>query len=55
VIWAQNYVWFGEKNIIGLLTEQILPFNTLIEEQKLEAILTWSALPGAIRHHWAPI
>jgi LAS superfamily LD-carboxypeptidase LdcB len=49
VIWRKK--WFGEKTLLDI-NEQILPFNTLSEEQKLEAILTWSALPGASRHHW---
>lgn len=29
-----------------------LEFSALSEEQKLYAILRWSALPGASRHHW---
>lgn len=31
---------------------QVLNFQELSEDQLLEAILRWSALPGASRHHW---
>lgn len=31
---------------------QPLDANTLSTEQKINAILRWSALPGASRHHW---
>ena len=30
----------------------VLPFNQLSETEKLYAILRWSAIPGASRHHW---
>jgi LAS superfamily LD-carboxypeptidase LdcB len=49
VIWQKK--WLGEKILLDI-NEQILPFNSLSDEQKLDAILTWSALPGASRHHW---
>jgi LAS superfamily LD-carboxypeptidase LdcB len=49
IIWQKK--WLGEKILLDI-NEQILPFNSLSDEQKLEAILTWSALPGASRHHW---
>lgn len=48
-IWHKK--WLGEK-VLRDVNEQILPIETLSAEQKLEAILTWSALPGASRHHW---
>lgn len=48
-IWQKK--WLGEK-ILRDINEQIIPFETLCDEQKLKAILTWSALPGASRHHW---
>jgi hypothetical protein len=31
---------------------QLLDYSSLSEEQILEAILNWSAIPGASRHHW---
>ncbi|WP_260259553.1 M15 family metallopeptidase [Vibrio intestinalis] len=31
---------------------QPLPYDALSEQQKVFAILRWSALPGASRHHW---
>lgn len=30
----------------------LLDYNSLSENQLLEAILNWSAIPGASRHHW---
>ncbi|SUC40219.1 D-alanyl-D-alanine carboxypeptidase [Proteus mirabilis] len=32
---------------------QPIDIQTLSEGQRCEAILKWSALPGASRHHWA--
>jgi len=31
---------------------QLLDYNSLTKEEVLESILTWSAIPGASRHHW---
>ncbi len=48
-IW--NRKWTGE---LPLLDENDQPLDThsLTDEQKVYAILTWSALPGGSRHHW---
>lgn len=43
--------WLGQRPILSL-TGQLLDIETLTETEKLHAILTWSALPGASRHHW---
>lgn len=48
-IWNQK--WLGQKALYSLQGE-ILNTDELSAQQKLEAILTWSALPGASRHHW---
>jgi hypothetical protein len=32
--------------------DQIIPFDSLTSEQLMFAILKWSAVPGASRHHW---
>ena len=49
VIW--NRKWRGELPLYNWRGEE-LDFSQLSDEQKLEAIMTWSALPGASRHHW---
>lgn len=49
LIW--NGKWRGERPLLGAEGEQ-LDVTTLSNEQKLEAILRWSALPGISRHHW---
>ncbi len=33
-------------------TGNLLDYNSLSEEEILQSILTWSAIPGASRHHW---
>jgi LAS superfamily LD-carboxypeptidase LdcB len=48
-IW--NRKWRGELALYTIDGE-ILDANTLTDEEKIHAILTWSALPGASRHHW---
>lgn len=48
-IW--NLKWQGLKPLYSL-QGAVLNADTLSDEQKLHAILTWSALPGASRHHW---
>ena len=49
LIW--NRKWSGERSVND---EQGHPLDTtqLSDEEKLHAILHWSALPGASRHHW---
>jgi LAS superfamily LD-carboxypeptidase LdcB len=48
-IWTNK--WLGNTQILGI-DEQPLNIEPLTNKQKIEAILTWSALPGASRHHW---
>jgi LAS superfamily LD-carboxypeptidase LdcB len=48
-IWDQK--WSGLRPLLDI-NEQVLDAAILTDEQKLFAILTWSALPGASRHHW---
>jgi LAS superfamily LD-carboxypeptidase LdcB len=48
-IWQQK--WSGLRPLLDI-NEQVIDGATLNDEQKLFAILTWSALPGASRHHW---
>lgn len=48
-IWQNK--WSGIKPILDI-NEQPIDLSTLTNKQKLFAILTWSALPGASRHHW---
>ena len=51
----QSQIWNakaqGQRDLFdkdGLL----LDYNYLTKEEILESILTWSAIPGASRHHW---
>ncbi|BFT30691.1 M15 family metallopeptidase [Alteromonas sp. D210916BOD_24] len=46
-----NRKWRGEATLLDSNGHPLDP-STLSEEQKLHAILTWSALPGGSRHHW---
>ncbi|GAB3015692.1 M15 family metallopeptidase [Bowmanella dokdonensis] len=48
-IW--NEKWQGKRPILDKAGLP-LPTEELNDEEKLAAILTWSALPGASRHHW---
>ncbi|QPG04622.1 M15 family metallopeptidase [Salinimonas marina] len=48
-IW--NRKWHGQLPILDL-HGQPTAIDTLTDEQKMHAILTWSALPGTSRHHW---
>ena len=41
----------GEKPILDERGQTLNP-NSLTDEEKLFAILRWSALPGSSRHHW---
>jgi LAS superfamily LD-carboxypeptidase LdcB len=48
-IW--NRKWTGALPVLDHQSKPI-DTNTLNEEQKIHAIMHWSALPGASRHHW---
>jgi LAS superfamily LD-carboxypeptidase LdcB len=48
-IWQRK--WAGEKVLLDI-NEKPLEFSSLNDDEKLHAILTWSALPGTSRHHW---
>lgn len=48
-IW--NGKFSGERVILDSNSQKIDPAS-LSDEEKLYAILRWSALPGASRHHW---
>ena len=48
-IW--NKKWRGELPLLSLNGE-VLDTANLSDEQKIHAIMLWSALPGASRHHW---
>jgi LAS superfamily LD-carboxypeptidase LdcB len=51
----QRLIWnnkFSGKSTLLDRHESVIPQNTLSELEKLHAILHWSALPGASRHHW---
>jgi LAS superfamily LD-carboxypeptidase LdcB len=48
-IW--NRKWLGELPLYTLDNKE-LDANQLSDEEKIHAIMLWSALPGASRHHW---
>lgn len=51
----QATIWNNKmagRSVILDSDSQALANDTLSDEQKIEAILRWSALPGASRHHW---
>ena len=48
-IW--NSKWRGERTLYAI-NGKVLEASALSEQEKLNAILTWSALPGSSRHHW---
>ena len=48
-IWQNK--WSGKSNLLDA-NENILDASKLSDQEKILAILTWSALPGASRHHW---
>ncbi|MGF1753871.1 M15 family metallopeptidase [Vibrio makurazakiensis] len=51
----QSAIWNGKfsgKRVILDSNSQEIDPASLSDEQKLYAILRWSALPGASRHHW---
>lgn len=49
LIWNQK--WQGQRTLFSL-QGQPLDISEMTELEKLHAILTFSALPGASRHHW---
>lgn len=48
-IWQNK--WSGKANLLDA-NENVLDTTSLADIEKIHAILTWSALPGASRHHW---
>jgi LAS superfamily LD-carboxypeptidase LdcB len=46
-----NAKWRGERPLLGR-DGRALEASTLSPRDRVEAILSWSALPGASRHHW---
>ena len=46
-----NRKWTGQAQLPDTNGDE-LPFEALSDNEKLHAILTWSALPGGSRHHW---
>jgi LAS superfamily LD-carboxypeptidase LdcB len=49
LIW--NNKWLGLRPVLDIKGEP-LDFSNMSDVEKLHGILTWSALPGASRHHW---
>lgn len=49
LIW--NRKWRGERALLDRDGRPLDP-STLDDAQRVDAILTWSALPGGSRHHW---
>ena len=49
LIW--NAKWTGQREVLDI-NEQPVDMSRLSDEKKLHAVLLWSALPGASRHHW---
>ena len=48
-IWQKK--WSGIATLLDA-NENVLDATALSDKEKILAILTWSALPGASRHHW---
>ena len=48
-IW--NRKWLGQLPL-NTLDNKLLVANDLSDQEKIHAIMLWSALPGASRHHW---
>lgn len=48
-IWNQK--WTGQRPALDR-NGNVLNMSRLSDTEKLDAILIWSALPGASRHHW---
>lgn len=53
---AQENIWnqkaLGQRDLYNESGDQILDYSKLNEEEIVHAIMRWSALPGASRHHW---
>jgi LAS superfamily LD-carboxypeptidase LdcB len=52
---SQERIWNSKatgKRKLYTRTGELLDFSKLNKKELLESILTWSALPGASRHHW---
>ncbi|MFN0313672.1 MAG: M15 family metallopeptidase [Burkholderiales bacterium] len=49
LIWNRKFR--GERTLYSR-DGQVMDAAVLTEAQKIDAILTWSALPGTSRHHW---
>lgn len=53
----ERQTWIWNNKFVGLRPifddmGNALDINTLNDEQKINAILRWSAMPGGSRHHW---
>jgi len=51
----QLFIWNSKANGLRAVLDnngEPLDFTTLTDREKVFAILRWSALPGASRHHW---
>lgn len=51
----QLFIWNSKANGLRPVLdrfEQTVDLNALSDDEKVYAILQWSALPGASRHHW---
>lgn len=48
-IWQKK--WRGERPLLDKHSKPLM-IDQLTEQQKLEALCFWSALPGTSRHHW---
>lgn len=48
-IW--NRKWRGEATLFDT-AGNVIAADSLSDDEKIDAILTWSALPGGSRHHW---
>ena len=49
LIWNRKFR--GERSLYGR-DGQVIDAAKLTDSQKIDTILTWSALPGTSRHHW---
>lgn len=49
LIWNRKFR--GERTLYSR-DGQVMDASALTDEQKIDAILVWSALPGTSRHHW---
>lgn len=50
LIWNRKYR--GENSVLDRNGSPISAWTQLSEQERIFAILRWSALPGASRHHW---